>query len=197
MVPPEGAYYSNGKSENGVNVRTPSDPNGCSAVRAHTQHQTGVSLHMNPPLKKRLCSRALSSCLRFLCLVSRVVYLVCGGAGVQGEAPCQVRLLSTGSFVAPGRPLLPYKIHAHVYSVCESRRFIEKNIHTRPKTNHPRSDHTAALPCSLVARHVSVVRRHTGLSLRRALFPTTALESTARYGLPLVDVGEHARERRM
>ena len=37
---PDGFYYSNGKSENGVSFRTPNAPNACSEVRAHTEHRT-------------------------------------------------------------------------------------------------------------------------------------------------------------
>ena len=34
VTAPNGFYYSNGKSEDGVSFRTPNDPNACSEVRA-------------------------------------------------------------------------------------------------------------------------------------------------------------------
>ena len=82
---PSGNYYSNGKSEDGVSFRKPNEPNACSEVRAahdlevHFAHNGATS-----SLDSTVSSASLESddSNLFAC------------AGVQGEAPFKVRLLS-------------------------------------------------------------------------------------------------------
>lgn len=67
---PGGAFYSNGKSENGVSYRSPNDPNACSEVCGLTQN-TEASSRPDPLRPIRLCSLTLRLCVLSSCLCRR------------------------------------------------------------------------------------------------------------------------------
>ena len=108
---PGGAYYSNGKAENGVSYRSPNDPNACSEVRGLTQN-TEASSRPDPLRPIRLCSLTLRLCVLSSCLCRRRAS--CRRAGVQEEAHGQVRLLDEHRFVCPRA--ITFVMHACLFS---------------------------------------------------------------------------------